>query len=94
MFFRTAEDTLPLVEHLATQASKGLNDMEAVAQYWNDHPDLILPLPIFDPETYPDPVDKVFATNVKKLGCLFDGAAYGQVRSWRPDFLFEELLST
>ena len=89
MFFRTANDTVPLVEHLATKADKGFNDMEAVAQYWVDHPELILPLPIFDPDTYPDPVDPMFATNVKTLGCLFDGAAYGQVRCLYPDsFVF------
>lgn len=79
MYFRTANDVLELAQFISQQAGRGMNDMQAIAQYRKQHPERILPLPLFDPATYPDPVDPVFATHLRELECVFDGAAYGQV---------------
>lgn len=79
MYFRSATDVLLLADYISANAGTGFNDMEVIGQYRTQHPDKVIPLPQLDSSTYPDPVDKMYATNIKELGCVFDGAAYGQV---------------
>ena len=76
IYFRDSESLYPLVQHLVNSGSSGKNDMDAIADFRKNNPNLIDSLPII--ANYVDPLPPMFHQHSELFGTLFDGAAVGQ----------------
>ncbi len=75
MYFKNASALEHLLPQLIHTSSRGMNDMESLAKYYNTNKSKVGLLPIVI--NYPN-IPQEYYENAFMFGCLFDGACVGQ----------------